>query len=186
LSLGPSSWHEALTDASFDEAERQTAAHERATTFRLPEPRSAKSGLLGWLDGNVGEADDTGARAQVRDSEDSIEVLVVQAEGGGQWRIPDWLDHPLKGTRLPAGQLPTSLQKALAATSVRLPAFAARGWRGDRVISDLEGLIVEEWQKTPGLAGELVLALNDDARAVVGGFDISYDQETGLEARWVG
>ena len=56
----------------------------------------------------------------------------------------------------------------------------ARGRRGDAVLADLEELVVEAWQRSPDLTGQLVLPLDDTQAALVRGFRIRYDQETGL------
>lgn len=182
--LGPDPWQEAMAQArAQDEAER-SAAWDRARAFRLPEPRGSGS-LVGWLDGSIGEADETGARAQVRDADESFEVLVVQRDAGGQWRLPDWLsgEHAqVAGVPLPMNDVPpVALRRALAGTSVRLPAVMARGRRGDEVLADLEGLVVEAWQRSPDLAGQLVLPLDVTRSALVRGFLVQYDEETGLD-----
>lgn len=181
--LGPAVWQDAMSAArARDEAER-VVSEAKARAFRLPAPR-AVGDLVGWLDGNVGEADETGARAQVRDADESFEVLVVQRDGADQWRLPDWLggEHAaVAGRPLPRNEVPeVQLRRALAGASVRLPAAMARGRRGDAVLADLEELVVEAWQRSPDLTGQLVLPLDDTRAALVQGFHIRYDQETGL------
>jgi CRISPR-associated endonuclease/helicase Cas3 len=181
--LGPPAWQEAMDSARMTAAAEQAAAAARARTFRLPAPRRTGS-LVGWLDGSLGDVDETGSRAQVRDSDDAFEVLVVQRDGGDQWRLPDWLEGEyasLAGQPLSRREpLSPGLRRALAGTSVRLPAAMARGRRGDAVLEELESLVVEEWQRTPDLAGQLVLPLDQTRQSLVQGFRIRYDSDTGL------
>jgi CRISPR-associated endonuclease/helicase Cas3 len=178
--LGPSSWQEAMAVArQVSEGERDVA-ERKAESFLLGPPGEDRVGLIGWLDGSVGEADIRG-RAQVRDSEDAFEVLVVQQSDGGQWRLPDWLVDGVGGDLLEMREVPPpAKRRALAGTSVRLPSWLAAGTLGDHVLTELEACVVDAWQESPDLAGELVLPLDDGGRAVVAGHEITYDQEIGL------
>jgi CRISPR-associated endonuclease Cas3-HD len=181
--LGAASWQDAMGAARAQDEAMRVEAESRAQAFRLPAPR-ASGDLVGWLDRSLGEADETGARAQVRDAVDSFEVLVVQRDEADQWRLPDWLggkEARSRGELLPRGEVPgVSLRRALAGTSVRLPAAMARGKRGDAVLDELETLVVEAWQRSSDLAGQLVLPLDDTREALVQGFRVRYDPETGL------
>ncbi len=181
--LGPDAWQEAVKEARARADADRVTAESRAQAFRLPAPR-ARGDLVGWLDRSVGEADESGARAQVRDADESFEVLVVQQGSGGQWRLPDWLDGDLAelaGRLLRIDQPPeAALLRALASTSVRLPAAMAQGRRGEAVLAELEALIVLPWQRSPELGGQLVLPLDDARGALVQGFRIQYDPDTGL------
>lgn len=181
--LGPATWQSAMSAARARAEAERVASETRALAFRLPSPR-ASGDLVGWLDSSLGEADETGARAQVRDADDSFEVLVVQRDGADQWRLPDWLsgEHAaVAGQSLPRDEIPgVPLRRALAGTSVRLPAALARGRRGDAVLASLEEQVVDAWQRSSDLTGQLVLPLDDAREALVVGFRIRYDPETGL------
>jgi len=181
--LGPDAWQEVMTAARLRDVAARVEAESRARAFRLPAPRPTGD-LVGWLDRSLGEADETRSRAQVRDADDSFEVLVVQRDGAEQWRLPDWLggkDRAVRGELLPRGEVPPmTLRRALAGTGVRLPAAMARGRRGDRVLARLEEQVVEAWQRSPDLTGQLVLPLDDTREALVEGFRVRYDTETGL------
>ncbi|PZR51713.1 CRISPR-associated helicase/endonuclease Cas3 [Xylanimonas oleitrophica] len=187
LPLGPEEWQPAMRKARVAQGDVREVQRARARAFQLPGPGAGSRGLAGWLDGSVGEADVVGARAQVRDSEDSIEVIVVQADGADQWRVPDWFDGEVAGAQVPRGEIPSlPLRRAIAGATVRLPASMSRGRGGDAVIDHLERLAVEldleAWQRSPDLAGQLVLPLDDERRARIPGWALTYDRETGLSA----
>ena len=181
--IGPVSWQEAMTAARARASAERAESEFRARAFRLPPPRPSGD-LVGWLDRSLGEADESGARAQVRDADESFEVLVVQRDSAGQWRLPDWLTGEYAadaGQLLPWNEIPCiPLRRALAGASVRLPAAMARGRRGDAVLGELEEQVVEAWQRSPDLAGQLILPLDEAREALVQGFRIRYDSETGL------
>lgn len=192
--LGPDQWRAPMQHARRKDDARRADQVDRAEKFRLPSPTSGGLGLTGWLDRSVGEADVGDARAQVRDSQDSFEVLVVQTDSGGQWRLPDWLcapgdtegsldaRSPLAGRELPMGEEPSaSLRRALAGTSARLPDNLTRGNLGNALIDYLETLVRDSWQRTSDLAGQLVLPFDDNGRAEIPGGVVTYDPETGLE-----
>ena len=185
--LGPVSWQDAMTRAWRQQTAELEAKKVKAKAFLLPQTDADLIGLNDWLDGSAGEADDTGARAQVRDSDDSIEVLVVQTDAAGQWRIPDWSSSPHRGALLSRTAVPSlALRRVLAGNSVRLPDLVSVGASGDAIIDYLEDLKAEldfeAWQDTPDLAGQLVILFDDDGKVSVPGWILAYDPEIGLTA----
>ncbi|MET4224799.1 CRISPR-associated helicase Cas3' [Oerskovia enterophila] len=187
--LGPDEWQDTMTAARHQAASERAASESAANAFRLREPAVGEgASLVGWLDASVGDANEGNAkeewgRAQVREGEDTFEVLVVQSDGADQWRLPDWLPpdkHP--GELLTTVGIPTPAQRrVLAGCSVRLPGAVCRGRDGDAVLDALERMCVEPWQDAPDLAGQLVLVLDDEGRAVLPGWDIEYDARSGLK-----
>ena len=187
--LGPADWKDTVDRAHRRENERRDKQQRQAEVFRLPRPGADLLGLSSWLDGSVGEADIEGARAQVRDADDSIEVIVVQSDDAGQWRIPDWIDEPASGRFLDRRRIPPLDQRqVLAASTVRLPTAVGHGRRGDAVIDRLEQLGEEldlmAWQRSPDLTGQLVLPFDGDRRAFLPGCVLTYDPDTGLEVEY--
>src|SRR2546428_6571568 len=65
-----------------------------ASTFLLDPVRTSRQSLIGWVHAGVGDADDDhrGA-AQVRDGEESLEVLVVQRDSDGGLMTPEWIER---------------------------------------------------------------------------------------------
>ncbi|HEY5857196.1 MAG TPA: CRISPR-associated helicase Cas3' [Aldersonia sp.] len=178
----PAGWENDWAAAEREDTVRRTDQRTRARNFLLDPPprRAGTSSIIGWIDRGAGEADDSGrGRAQVRDTEDGIEVIAVQRVDAHLRALP-WLDR-YGGDPLDTGiGIPPALARALATCTVRLPPRLTRPWVIDRVIDDLEPNGLASWQSSPWLAGELILVLDADLTAGVAGFRLGYDRELGL------
>lgn len=180
--VGPGSWQEAMASAAL-EADRLIAAkRERARVFLLASPRAAGVPVLGWVDGSIGEADDTAAgQAQVRDVDQSLEVLVLERDDDGQLRlldgIPDVAHRLVDPERAPTPEL----ARAIAGSAVRIGGWAVRGSGADRLISGLEKNYFPAWQRDPLLSGQLVLVLDPAGVSSVGDWVFRYTTVHGLE-----
>jgi hypothetical protein len=118
----------------------------------------------------------------VRESGDSIEVVMVQRRDGTD-RVPDWV--PAGGTPLPFPHVPLDDNDArtLARCTLRLPpAMSLDPATFDRVVAELERERFEGWDSSPLLKGQLALVVDDDRRASVAGFELHYDRRYGLTA----
>ncbi|MFI2105688.1 CRISPR-associated helicase Cas3' [Isoptericola sp. NPDC019693] len=178
--LGPDEWRSAMEEAHHKAQSERLVREIRARTFLLGPPAEDRVGLIGWLDGSIGEAEAQG-RAQVRDADDAFEVLVVQRDAGGQWRLPGRRGAGVDGELLEMREVPpVAKRRALAGTAVRLPAWLAAGELGDQVLDQLEENVVDAWQDSPDLAGQLVLPLDDGGRAYLAGCEVVYDEDLGL------
>lgn len=178
----PEGWADAIRVA--DEERRVDVAESvgRAKGFLLQRIPPSGSSLVGWLPQCVGEARDDSAdgHAQVRDSEDGIEVVVAQLVDD-QVQILDGA-HSQAGVVVPRDFEPEHhIAKALAACTLRLPAALTRGRSGDQAIDELERRGFPAWQQSRWLRGQLVLLLNEDLEADLAGFHLSYDHEHGLQ-----
>lgn len=181
----PTGWAEAMDVARAAHAAHIVKQREQAAVFCLDEVRGAGRSLIGWIDGGVGDADDTRAgRAQVRDSPETIEVLVVQRGGDGVLRTLPWLDRSRGGLELPTEAVPPPrAARAAAASALRLPALFAKPWMFDRVVQELEREFHEAWQtkESSWLQGELLLVLDEECRTHLAGYELSYTPDDGLE-----
>ncbi|MGW8375657.1 CRISPR-associated helicase Cas3' [Streptomyces sp. ODS28] len=186
---GPEGWQEALAAAETTDEAYRSRQKEKARTYRLAGPKPPGRSLLGWIDAGVGDADDTPAgRAQVRDAEDPVEVLVVQRTSEGSLRTlphlpPDQQGRVRGGLKLPTDAPPGPHRaRAVAASALRLPhhfCFMA----ADRAVAELEELYIEAWQgrECHWLAGQLILALDEDCQCSLAGFELHYSPDDGLE-----
>lgn len=182
----PAGWADAMAAADATHTERVHRARARAGDFRLSD--FARGSTLRKTGGVLadcgffehGDPDDgNGGRSQVRDSEDSIEVVVV--------RRVDGLIRPMPGCGLPADTVLATdfppeprIARALAACTVRLPSWALMR-DPDAVITALEDTSFTGWQQDcPWLQGQLVLVLDLEGRARVADLDLAYDSDTGL------
>lgn len=165
----PSGWQEdwaaAEARASLDEA----CSRSRAGSYLLADPTKMSS-LDGWIDVDGGDPERAEAQghAQVRDSEDTIEVIAVT-------RIGDELFLPacasLPNAPIPLGQLGTSgddaaLARSLAACTLRLPRELCHEGIVGPLIDALESMIdTSGWQESPWLRGQLVLPFDAHGNA---------------------
>lgn len=163
---------------------------DRASVFRLGKVGAPGKPLFGWVAAGVGDTDDTPAgRAQVRDSRENLEVVVVQRKGDGTlttlpWLAPDRHGKALGGLELPRDQVPTRrAARAAASCGLRLPMQFSYADVMERAITELEELYVPAWQMKDShwLAGQLILALDEDCQTRLAGFSLSYSESDGLE-----
>ncbi|MGW5068239.1 type I-E CRISPR-associated protein Cse1/CasA [Streptomyces cyaneofuscatus] len=187
---GPEHWAPALADARRQYLIRLAKKREEADVFRLGPVRRAGRPLFGWLDGNAGDTDDSpGGRAQVRDSDESLEVLVVQRRADGRLTTVEWLDGGRGGLDLPEhAPPPHRTAEIVAASALTLPRVLTHPGVIDRTIAELERFVVPAWQvkECPWLAGELVLVLDEDCRTHLSGWEVHYSADDGLQVGPVG
>ncbi|MFF0479422.1 CRISPR-associated helicase Cas3' [Streptomyces sp. NPDC004284] len=186
----PEGWAEALDEAWAEHEEHCADQARRAATFRLDDVRKAGEPLFGWVAAGVGDADDTPeGRAQVRDTRDGLEVIVVQKRADGTMTTVPWLGEDRRGRRLgglelPWDQVPERLAaRTAAASGLRLPVQFSYHEVMSRAIGELEELYVPAWQSkdSPWLAGQLILALDEDGQTRLAGFSLRYSKTEGLE-----
>ncbi|MFJ3339327.1 CRISPR-associated helicase Cas3' [Streptomyces sp. NPDC086766] len=186
----PVCWSEALEAARARHEEHRADQAERAATFRLDAAARPGRPLFGWVAAGVGDADDTRqGQAQVRDSRESLEVIVVQRRADATlatvpWLAPDRKGRPRAGLPLPTDQTPTAFAARTAAScGLRLPIQFSYADVMDQAIAELEELYVPAWQTkdSPWLAGQLILALDEDCQTHLAGFCLRYSPSDGLE-----
>jgi hypothetical protein len=181
--LGPAEWQEATEDAQNAEVREIKTMRSKAATFRIASPKSPGRPILGWLHAGVGEADETRqGRAQVRNGDDSIEVILLFRGPDSELHIPKG-NHRHASEVIPTDRRPDdSLARAAAGCLVRLPAWITRGPNGDKVISQLErNGWFPEWQNNSVLAGQLVLPIDEVNGRTISGLRFRYDMANGLE-----
>ncbi|GEA81728.1 CRISPR-associated helicase/endonuclease Cas3 [Cellulomonas uda] len=177
----PAGWEAAWEEAR--RANRKVAAAQRkkAATYLLDPPEGRS--LFGAFRGGVGNIDEDSPEGQacVRDSGDSVEVVVVVCGRDGIDRLVPWLADvalPLRHVPLADG-----VARLVAQCTVRLPpAMVLDPAVARRVIEHLERDRFEGWDATPLLRRQLALVLDDDLAADVAGFTVTYDRRQGLTA----
>lgn len=190
----PTGWAEAMAEARERHERHRADQAERAAVFRLGKAGAAGRPLFGWVAAGVGDADDTRAgKAQVRDSRESLEVVVVQRRADGSLATVPWLapgrdGKPLAGLDLPRDQPPPRrAARAAASCGLRLPIQFSYADVMDRAIAELEELYVPAWQvkESAWLSGQLILALDEDCQTHLAAFSLSYSESDGLEVTHV-
>ncbi|WP_161897298.1 CRISPR-associated helicase Cas3' [Gordonia spumicola] len=174
----PSGWEDAWATATTADEEARVKQQNKAEDFLL-DPPTSKS-LTGWSERQAADptTSERGA-AQVRDTEDTIEVVVVQRVGRTVV-IPTWAADS------PGAQVENStvvdddVARAAAMNTLRLPGFLGRQGIGDRLIDELEQNGVDCWQNSRWLRGALPLVLDTNGDAEHVDFLFHYDTELGL------
>lgn len=189
--VGPGHWDTALKEARTRFERHRDGQAERAAVFRLGDVGPPGSPLFGWVAAGVGDADDSRTgRAQVRDSRESLEVVVVQRDEEGNLITLPWLDadrkgRPRGGVELPQDRTPSSFAARTAAScGLRLPMQFSYAETMDQAITELERLYLPAWQgkESPWLTDQLILVLDRDFQAQLAGFSLQYSRSDGLEA----
>jgi CRISPR-associated endonuclease/helicase Cas3 len=160
----------------------QTIAEKarKALNFQIADPKSLDN-LVGCLEINIGD-DPLGKRgeATVRDTENSLEVLVVQRRDKAYYMLP-WLTK-FKRQKIPTDLPPdTELARAIAECSIQLPHELC--WDLEKTIQELEKIALQElraWQNSHWLKGELFLILDEQLSTDLCGYRLQYDQRYGM------
>ncbi|MGW8712625.1 CRISPR-associated helicase Cas3' [Streptomyces sp. NPDC055753] len=187
--VGPDGWQDVMKTAGERFERHRDDQAERAAVFRLGGVGRPGRPLFGWVAAGVGDTDDTPAgRAQVRDSRDSLEVVVVQRRADGTlatlpWLRTDGTGRRRSGLELSQDATPTRFSARTAAScGLRLP-LQFSGETMDRAIEELEQLYLPNWQgkNSPWLSDQLILALDEDCQTRLAGFTLHYSPSDGLE-----
>lgn len=177
--VGPETWQDAMAEAEAKQRNEFTTKELKADGFRLAEVGKPGIPLIGWLSGGVGDADERTAQGHVRDTAESLEVILLVRTSAGLV-IPPWIDGG--GELVPVDLTPDwRLARSIARCTLPLPRAMTAPNVIDEVIGELERQVdLSAWQSSPWLAGELVLVVDEDRRASVAGFDLHYDPDEGL------
>lgn len=185
---------DAIEDPVFQDAqaklERDRHRKEEAAELWLLGPLRASRllSLNGWFDGPSTRVDEARGRAAVRDSEESIEVVLV-TEGEDGYEILPWVAarfdvNPLLGSGME--EPPDDTARVAALCTVNLPPALSRPGIGEKVVTALEqSTPFGGWQRSRWLGGMLPLVLDRDGKAVIScdgrDYGVRYTAEAGLE-----
>lgn len=160
--------------------EKETARRKSAS-FRAELSRAVREFSEVWATQGGDLSDEEGA-AQVRDTEPTLEVVLVQRVGDGYYAPLPWLVEDGDLPVFPVGFTPDSdTAYLLAQCTVRLPYQLSRPWNVDEALDRLEQATDLAWQKSPLLKGLLQVTLDENFETEIAGFRLKYSQELGLE-----
>jgi CRISPR-associated endonuclease/helicase Cas3 len=158
----------------------------KAAAFQIRRPDKQKKSLIEWLAVSVKD-DASGKRgeATVRDSTDSLEVLVVVKKKDGRFYTVPWLseyaDAPIDSTAN------NDLAKTIAGCRVSLPGYFTAKWNIDKVIKALEQIVLDnrldDWYSSHWLDEELFLVLNESGEMQLLDKMLIYDERYGLSIK---
>ncbi len=156
-----------------------------ADVFRIDSPNNRikpeKYNLIGWLQTPDSSQTEEKASAQVRDIDDSVEVIAVRRYGSdyGLFQPEDEGDKQIS-----EHVEDYSTGKKLAAQTLRLASSLCRKVGGiDRLIDMLEKYNLEHlrrWQSNPWLKGTLGIIFDEEQNFQINDFVLHYDSRYGL------
>ena len=175
----PDSWSRALADARrgwLDDTERRTA---NARDYQISDPTPAGRAILGWVWGNVGEADEESqGQGQVRDGEPSLEAILVQESDSGDWSTPAWLPDGTGGLPVRRDQTPSAaVAYILASCALRLPLEFSDAESEQALRSGTP----KTWLQSPLIKRLPVVVIGSDGSGSINGRAIRYTRQLGLE-----
>jgi CRISPR-associated endonuclease/helicase Cas3 len=118
---------------------------------------------------------DRKAKAAVRDTQDTIEVILI-CEKQGQYELLD-------GTKLPKDESPDDdLAKLIAKHTLRLPQKCSH-YAQLTALEKITNSKVRKWQESPWLLGELFLILDENGTALLDSYELQYTKKYGLAVK---
>ena len=172
----PEGWLSSYHDACEERAKTVQDKRLRAGDFLLPSAKylSENEKTLTNLfcraieDSSNSKMSEDAGQCAVRDTQETVEVLLVSRKDGCVYLLP-WVGDEKsgveRGQEIPTAYEPDwALSMVLAQCAVRLPLSLCRPQQLDRLIEELEDGCerwVAAWQGVPVLAGRLVLAMEE-------------------------
>lgn len=179
-SVIPESWRDDVDIARCNWELELATKRSRARSFLLGPAVADGGSIIDWVSRGVGEADDSAdGQAQVRDAEDSVEVVVVCRVDGELRTLPHLARH--RDHFVPEDSAPDdAVARAVVNSSIRLPYSLCTPWRIDAVVGGLEKNAFAGWQQSRWLKGQLALVLDAELKTTLAGAVVRYDKEVGL------
>lgn len=169
------------TDAIAAYEKEMQRKQQCAGNYLMIEPKPKKG--IDELLVNPEKSDEKLSEACVRDSESSIEVLLMKKSHDGRILFVD--EDPLTAQGILAADVPDFEQAhRIARQRLKLPHIFSTRYNIDDTIRELEDINAGElrqWQQSPWIRGELVLLLDENNQAELNGHRLSYSYDKGLE-----
>lgn len=149
----------------------------KAQGFLLNKPDlRGKKSLVGWLESNyIGDSEQK-SEAQVRDIEETIEVIALKKMDEGYGFFESFENLSLKINE-------PLIQQEIAKHTLRLPMLLSAFFRIDQTIEELEIFnrkYLRNWQTSLWLKGELGIIFDEKNEFLLNGFRLHYSPKYGL------
>jgi len=182
----PAHWSNRVADALRARTEVIKKKETAAAAFRIASP-DCHGTLVGWSNRSQMDGDDeVRGRAQVRDGDDTFDVIVGFRDRYGDITVAPWHTRE-DGVTPRVDSVDSSSAEAIAACSTRISSrqLASVGGDIDRLIEECERDTPVTWADHPRLKGQLLAVLDVDAdgqggRNVRGGAYLEYRRTEGL------
>ncbi|AXY25306.1 CRISPR-associated helicase/endonuclease Cas3 [Suicoccus acidiformans] len=153
----------------------------KANTYLLSDPQFedlhvGQQSLIGWLKGPSQDVSDEKSYAQVRDIQESIEIIAVRKLFEGYTFFGEDIDISHQIEEFTVG-------KRLANETIKLPMALTQRWNIDTTIEELEiynKKYLANWQDQAWLRGKLGLIFDEEGECTLNGYRLKYDAFYGL------
>ncbi len=161
--------------------EKQVKLKKKARNYRLTAPylsdqRMDKITLHNWLDHPTEDKSEEAGNSQVRDTDESIEVIALKKLERGYSSLfgkQDLSDHIQNA----------EIGMQLARETLRLPKPLCMPYRIEKTIHELEYVYqknLQEWNESSWLHGSLAIFFDQDMNCSLNGYLLHYDKKYGL------
>ncbi|WP_019776147.1 CRISPR-associated helicase/endonuclease Cas3 [Streptococcus sobrinus] len=155
----------------------------KASRYRIndPDDLDSKGSLIGWLKNPNPDESEEKAFAQVRDIEDTVEVIALKQIGDGYGIFGETEDISSDITNF-------QITKKVAQNTLRLPLTLSKSYNVDKTIKELEKYYrrhFENWDNSSWLKGTLGIVFDENNEFILNGFKLSYDEKYGVQVERV-
>ena len=153
----------------------------RAGTYRLSSPIlkkriSKEPNLIGWLNNQSKNSGEEDGNSQVRDTQDTIEVIALKKIKGGYTTFDN--DEDMSKSIEDA-----KTAKRIASCTIKLPNRLSKSYNIDKTIRELEDFYINNLQKcddSAWLKGTLCAMFDENNECSINGVNMVYDEKYGL------
>lgn len=151
----------------------------KARKFRISSPEleaSESKSLIGWLNNTHPNQTEEYGYAQVRDTEETIEVIAVQSSDIGYSLFGEEEDISEKIQD-------SQFSKRLAQETLKLPIILTKNYEIDKTIDELEAFNrhhLSNWQEQKWLKGSMGIIFDKDGDFILNNYKLHYEKKYGL------
>lgn len=168
-------------DARIDHDVKIKNKETKAKTYRIANPiikipRHRSNSLIGWLQNKHPDDSEEKAYAQVRDIEDTVEVIALK-------KVSDGYGLFVENQDLSQDIDDATIAKKVAQNTLRLPMVLSKVYNIDQTIKELEvynNKYLNQWRKSSWLKGALGIIFDENNKFILNGFKLVYDEKYGV------
>ena len=173
--------HQKYLDAKMEHDDKIKHKETKAKSYRLANPVLKKSrvrnnSLIGWLKNLHPNDSEEKAYAQVRDIEDTIEVIALKKISDGYGLFSENQD-------ISQNIADPIIAKKVAQNTLRLPMSLSKAYNIDQTINELErynNSHLSQWRNSSWLKGSLGIIFDKNNEFILNGFKLLYDEKYGV------
>lgn len=151
----------------------------KAKVFQIGSPEMTD--LIGWLDNQREDPKGLYAEATVRDTDGSVEIIIVRRTISGQFEIP--INPPVK---IPLdSHISSDVARLLATCRLKVPYKLLRLYGikkiTDTIVASNKDKVPKIWYDSGWISGEIIQIMESDGSFEIMGLKMKYDYEEGLK-----